>query len=312
MTYQANDVYTTTGDPVHAADLIPSLGNMLVSAAIQDCGMPHEKYFMLNAAVALEAFDPAGGITQVSHDNMTPEAWTNYTDRVRSTHWFERFPESDGRRLLTWKGRFSNVTNIVNFYSTQEEVVCDGDGKPKDIGREYSWYNQEYCKGRWTWMLHPNEGGWAFNSYYDASLFSHMAPSDAAELTDAQLLQTPFFLDFSNPEMHTSSNGLIVATNYLYRAEMLAYAIPSESYAVGANPLPGRDDVPYIDRDKPKLGSYNMSVLFDIGIDALPINGTNAKDKHRDWQHSTFAQRSYKRVHQLFKKITQLMKENQK
>ena len=161
-------------------------------------------------------------------------------------------------------------------------------------------------------MLHQNEGGWAFNSYYDASLFSHMAPSDAAELTDAQLQQTTFFLDFSNPEMHTSSNGLIVATNYLYRAEMLAYAIPSESYAVGANPLPGRDDVPYIDRDKPRLGSYNMAVLFDIGIDDLPINGTNAKDKHRDWQHSTFAQRSYKRVHQLFKKITQLMKEDQK
>ena len=32
-----------------------SLGNMLVSAAIQDFGMPYEKYFMLNAAVAPEA-----------------------------------------------------------------------------------------------------------------------------------------------------------------------------------------------------------------------------------------------------------------
>ena len=40
--------------------------------------------------------------------------------------------------------------------------------------------------------------------------------------------------------------GKILATNYLYRAEMLAYAIPSESYAVGENPLPGRDDVSYI------------------------------------------------------------------
>ena len=112
--------------------------------------------------------------------------------------------------------------------------------------------------------------------------------------------------------MHTSPDGAVVASNYLYRAEMLAYAIPSESYAVGANPLPGRDDVPYIDRDKPKLGSYNMAALFDIGIDDLPINGTKAKDKHRDWQHSTFVQRSYKRTHQLFKKITQLLKETQK
>ena len=63
-------------------------------------------------------------------------------------------------------------------------------------------------------------------------------PDEAAALSNWQLQQTPFFLDFVNPEMHSSSNGLIVATNYLYRAEMLAYAIPSESYATGANPLP--------------------------------------------------------------------------
>ncbi len=107
-----------------------SLGNMLVSAAIQDCGMQYEKFFLLNAAVAMEAFDPTDGITQASHDNMTPQAWTNYTDRVRATHWYNLFPEGDGRRLLTWKGRFANVTNIVNFYSTQEEVVCNGDGEP--------------------------------------------------------------------------------------------------------------------------------------------------------------------------------------
>ena len=25
-----------------------------------------------------------------SHDNMTPQAWTNYADRVRSTHWYDK------------------------------------------------------------------------------------------------------------------------------------------------------------------------------------------------------------------------------
>ena len=285
-----------------------SLGNMLVSAAIQDYGMQYEKFFMLNAAIAMEAFDPTNGITQVSHDNMTPEAWTNYTDRVRATHWFELFPEGDGRRLLTWKGRFANVTNIVNFYSTQEEVVCNGDGRPKDIGREYSWYNQEYSKGSWTWMLHPNEGGWAFNSYYDTSLFSHMTPSDAAELTDAQLQQMPFFLDFSSPEMHASSNGAVIATNYLYRAEMLAYAIPAESYAVGANPILGMEEMSSYSISGKLYFNHNMAALFTSGIDDLPTNGEKAKYKHRDWQHSTFVQRSYKRVHQLFKIIDQHIK----
>ena len=51
---------------------------MLVSAAIQDYGMEYEKYFMLNAAVAMEAFAPTNGITQVSHDNMTPIRFSGF------------------------------------------------------------------------------------------------------------------------------------------------------------------------------------------------------------------------------------------
>ena len=289
--------------------LAHSLGNMLVSAAIQDYGMPHEKYFMLNAAVAMEAFDLTNGITQASHDDMTPEAWTNYVDRVRATHWYELFPVNDGRRLLTWKGRFCNVTNIVNFYSSQEEVVCNGDGKPKDVGREYSWYNQEYSKGNWTLMSHPNEGGWAFNSFYDTvthpdpdnellEVVDHLPPAAADNLSNDALQQHPFFLDFASSQMHTSSNGANVATNYLYRAEMIAYAIPAESYAVGANSLP---------QLVAKELNFNMATITD-GQEDLPVNGKMAKDKHRDWQHGTFVQRSYKRTRQLFKTIIEIMK----
>ena len=297
-----------------------SLGNMLVSAAIQDYGMPHEKYFMLNAAVAMEAFDPTNGITQASHDNMTPEAWTNYTDRVRATHWYELFPGNDGRRSLTWKGRFCNVTNIVNFYSSQEEVVCNGDGRPKDIAREYSWYNQEYCKGEWTLMSHPNEGGWAFNRYYDAvthpdpdnellEVVDHLPPSEANALSDLALRQHPFFLDFVNQEMHTSSNGQIVASNYLYRAEMLAYAIPSESYAVGANPVLGLTEMTINSASGKLYFNHNMASVFTYGRNDLPENhAMDSKKMHRNWQHSTFVQRSYKRVHQLFKVINQHIK----
>jgi len=299
--------------------LAHSLGNMLVSAAIQDHRMPHEKYFMLNAAVAMEAFDPTNGITQASHDNMTPEAWTNYTDRVRATHWHELFPEGDGRRLLTWKGRFCNVTNIVNFYSTQEEVVCNGDGSLKDLGREYSWYNQECRKGNWTLMLHDNEGGWAFNRFYDTmthpdpgnhalEFVEHLSPAAADGLSDDVLRLRPFFLDFANPGMYTSPNGEIVASNYLYRAEILAYAIPAESYAVGANPLPGLNAYTnQVTNEKVPSRNYNMA-LYMVGQEDLPENGTKAKDKYKDWQHSTFVQRSYKRTHQLFKRIMQAMK----
>ena len=303
--------------------LAHSLGNMLVSAAIQDYGMEYERYFMLNAAIALEAFDPVDGITPASHDNMTPEAWTNYTDNVRATHWFERFPEGDGRRLLTWKGRFSNVTNIVNFYSTQEEVVNNGDGHEQSLFvRNYVWYNQETRKGMWPMMLHEYEGGWAFNLFYDTVTGSwvgneyveqryHMNPTNAAGLTDLQLQQMPFFLDFYNSEMHTSPNGAIVESNYLYRAEMLAYAIPAESYAVGANPLPGLNaHTNVVTNESIPSRNFNMADIDDGQAD-LPPNEAEPTKRHRDWQHSTFVQRSYKRVHQLYRVIIQHVKENQ-
>ena len=301
--------------------LAHSLGNMLVSAAIQDCGMPHEKFFMLNAAVAMEAFDPTGGITQVSHDNMTPEAWTNYTDRVRATHWFERFPAGDGRRLLTWKGRFGNVTNIVNFYSTQEEVVNNGDGDSHSIyQRDYVWYNQETRKGSWPLMLHEYEGEWEFNGYYDTTTnywlggllhteTCHMPPAAADQLSDGQLQQIPFFLDFVNAEMHSSSNGAIVANNYLYRAEMLAYAIPAESFAVGANPLSGLNAYTNtVTNESVPSRNFNMA-SFIAGQEDLPENEDDEpENRYRDWQHSTFVQRSYKRTGRLYKEIIWFMK----
>ena len=59
-----------------------SLGNMLVSAARQDHGLQYEKYFMVNAAVPVEAYDPAGGVKtyvdgrQVS-DLSSESAFTN-------------------------------------------------------------------------------------------------------------------------------------------------------------------------------------------------------------------------------------------
>ena len=138
-----------------------------------------------------------------------------------------------------------------------------------------------------------------------------MPPAVADQLPDAQLQQIPFFLDFVCSEMHSSSNGAIVANNYLYRAEMLAYAIPAESFAVGANPLPGL--VPMMTNSPPEDLYYNhdMAILFTSGRGDLPENhATDTKKMHRNWQHSTFVQRSYKRVYQLFKVIIQHIKES--
>ena len=197
----------------------------------------------------------------------------------------------------------------------------NGDGDWHTIvKRNYVWYNQETRKGVWPAMLHEYEGGWEFNPYHDTVTGSYvgneyvenrqkMSPQNAADLTDEQLQDHPFFLDFVSPEMHSSSNGLIVATNYLYRAEMLAYAIPAESFAVGANSIPFLDDIESLTEIRD--GNYNMATLFTSGRNELPANEGNPKKRHRDWQHSTFVQRSFKRVHQLYKVIIQLVKETQ-
>ena len=87
-----------------------SIGNMLVSAAIQDWQMPCERFFMLNAAVAAEAYDPStNAVNAVTIDRMLPREWVGYDALLNAAHWSELFDVGVGRRKLTWKGRFSNV-----------------------------------------------------------------------------------------------------------------------------------------------------------------------------------------------------------
>ena len=98
-----------------------------------------------------------------------------------------------------------------------------------------------------------------------------------------------------------------MATNYLYRAEMLAYAIPSESYAVGANPLPMLNAYTNaVTNENVPSWNYDMASFIE-GQDDLPLNGGEADEKYRDWQHSTFVQRSYKRTRHLFHEIIRII-----
>lgn len=53
-----------------------------------------------------------------------------------------------------------DVDKTVNFYSSKDEVVVNGDGDWHTIlKRNFVWYNQEIRKGAWPLMLHDNEGG---------------------------------------------------------------------------------------------------------------------------------------------------------
>ncbi|MBN2368332.1 hypothetical protein JXC34_04900 [Candidatus Woesearchaeota archaeon] len=172
-----------------------SLGVMLSSKAVLD-GANVEKYFMIDGAVAIEAFD---GHAEYVIDMQHPD-WEGYDDRLFSSEWHKLFTsqynweKKDARSSLTWRDFFSGVlekTDVYNFYSSGEEVLAKHDyfrhpdmwdvsGIDKDDWWEvvlellkggnlyegtWAWALQEKLKGRHKydgWMGSP-WGGWGLN-----------------------------------------------------------------------------------------------------------------------------------------------------
>jgi hypothetical protein len=179
-----------------------SLGNMVASAAIEDWGAPVANYFMMNAAVALEAYDASESRnpTSPNHD-MVHRDWDNpggvYKESLRASQFYTLFPEEDHRRSLTWRGRFGRVVpnmRVWNYHSTGEEVLAAhpqhkysgvflkslrsfflGFFTSRETSVEfarYVWAEQEKNKGRGLTILNgfdlvragsSDVGGWGFN-----------------------------------------------------------------------------------------------------------------------------------------------------
>ena len=287
--------------------LAHSLGNMLVSTAKQDHGLQYAKYFMLNAAVAVEAYDAANGVTAESKAGMMHPDWVGYPDRVRASHWWELFPDGDGRHSLTWRNFFTNVTDTVNYYSSEEEVLANGNGVvPNFPRRNHAWSDQELWKGNKPITDVPlvsmgrDEGGWAFNRdhyVYEQppgppapATLRRRRPDETTNLTDAVLRACPFFGHFENRNIYTSTNGVMVATNAAYRAQLLADAIPSESFAAGANSVPAWGDEGW------GKNNVNMAVRFK---DANNFS----KSAVQNWIHSLFVGAPYMCVHGFYDDI---------
>ena len=143
-----------------------SLGNMVVCSAIEDYWAWADRYYMVDSAIAMEAFD--AGLTNQSF--MTHPDWRDYPERLYASEWHQLFPDGDGRRALTWRGRFQDVpqfTELYNFYSSGEEVLENRPGNddptaldlialqiqlddPGFLVGQYPWALQELLKGRAT------------------------------------------------------------------------------------------------------------------------------------------------------------------
>ena len=291
-----------------------SLGNMVVSAAAQDWGMQYERYFMLNAAVPVEAYD-ATAVTMETRASMTPPVWSGYAERLKAVNWRGLFASGDARSSLTWQGRFACVGNIVNYYSSEEEVLKNGSGNDPLPGREYAWYYQETHKGRKPYIpiynMGRNEGGWGFNPAYDTVVSEynqqtgqwvdrtfHLTPEQAAAVTN-DLRTVPFFLPVEDPALHATN--AMPQMSYALRAQLLADAIPALSFAVGANPVD-------------KLGGegenkYNVNMASWFKNTEMLNKFTNIDDdEHREWRHTFFLKVPYSIVKKFYKNLSNRVK----
>ncbi|MGC6454937.1 MAG: hypothetical protein ACON46_00240, partial [Coraliomargaritaceae bacterium] len=165
-----------------------SLGNMVVSNAIENHSFSPARFCMLNAAVPIEAFTA----TQTSNSDqpqsnmpkhMTEKSWQAYPDRLYAANWYELFPDTDKRSQLTWKDRFESVRNrAYNFYSTGEDVLKNAKNgetvtaalldhfKNWVTGQNagsHAWVTQEIAKGGKNLLTHVAfselHGGWKRN-----------------------------------------------------------------------------------------------------------------------------------------------------
>ena len=261
--------------------LAHSLGNMLTCAAIVRHGLQYSKYYMLNAAVPIEAFD-ADAEAQV---NMKPLAWQRYSDDLFSSNWYDKFGAEDGRRALTWRGIFASVHNAVNCYSPTEDVL----GNAPAVGAGGAWSAQELLKGTGTMYLLPcvrREGGWGFNPDHTMPL-SQNNELLKTEYTDEEMVTSPPFLPFAERDWLHSTNAVTATQIAEVRDRILADGIPALTFAAGANETGGATD------------DYNYN-SFMANVESWPRFSRENGVKRLLWHHSDIKNIAYYFVYPLF------------
>lgn len=248
-----------TGDALAAALNLPagtditiaahSLGNMLVSHAIQDGGFAPSRYYMINAAVPLEAYDFAGVLAE-QRAAMTEQGWKDSDPRLYSANWHELFRDDPGdfRQRLTWKDRFQSVLpRVYNFFSPGEDVVENSTFDSASVvtkilrqGFNFSrgaWKAQELVKGvGWTSSLADlfmarGQAGWERDLWY--------LGVPPAAIGNQELRTRPYFDEFIerdliHPDPARASNR---AAEKKVQYDLLARGLPALSFAAAANPL---------------------------------------------------------------------------
>jgi hypothetical protein len=290
-----------------------SLGNMVTLSAISDWNAPISQYFMLDAAVPIEAIDPTA-----TTNMMIYSTWTAYSNRVFASDWYQLFPNNDARSTLFWNNRLGNLGNVdvYNFFSSGEEILrtYTTNPPPSVLGKvrtqitdfwpfgipfgTYTWYWQEKGKGTCgqDWFLGSSHGGWRFpvNEYGDPN---PVPPATANSLPNATLRQTPIF-DFGSyfdsvtgpfPDLTLTNNANGSAYAQANRNRILSDAIPAMSLVTGANPVPS-----FSPPKSPVQKNFDMMTFRNGWPQGRTGNEANK------WHHSDFHEVAYTFTYQLF------------
>jgi pimeloyl-ACP methyl ester carboxylesterase len=300
----ATNINALSGEKIILAH---SLGNMLVSSAAKDYGLVYSKYYMINAAVPMEAYDE-----DANNSLMIDGAWSDIPESMRASRYSDLFSHTpnDFRFGLSWKGRFAGIQNAINCYSPTEDVLKNpkvnkifGMSAGSDFGG--AWSQQELFKGCALWYGVNSiafsgaeiEGGWGINARYMANPLAYIPlsgfnPSYFSEYTREDLITKPLFTGMNEERMSTTNELNFVDANL--RAKMLGDAIPAESFAAGANETGGG------------VLNYNMQIDTPNG---WPESRSEEKDGNivQYWYHSDIKNVSYYYVYKLFEKF---IKEN--
>ena len=297
-----------------------SLGNMIASHAIQRGGFKPDRYFMINAAVPVEAYSP-GEVTAAEQRDMVEHDWKSYDPRLYAANWHALFGQSDHRSELTWKNRFSGVVPMIyDFYSLGDDVVSNGEnidtasvaaqllrqGVDTSTGM---WKAQELVKGvNWSasamsLLMQRGQAGWGFNlDWYlyrgtgtSGTFISRRYPDEAGEtdVPTTSLKSRPFFNLFAEAALTVSDTftASLKAGEKKVQYDVLARGITSQSHAVATRRLLSLD---------PTLRNFDMEA---VGRTAKqwPTEGHTREGAEGRWLHSDFKAVALPYVQPMFK-----------
>lgn len=331
--YTADDLAALVNEIDGTKNIIAhSLANMMAGSAIQDFGMGFNKYFMLNPAVALEAYQANIAHPQQMRNTDWDEYYfgadynsadVTYADqngrKLWSVEWYRFFDgTNDARKNLTWRNRFAKVaanTNVIQYYSSGDEVLQPGEeGDPNDLGPVFSggrnaWNIQEKGKGTTELVALLGGGaaaGWGFNETCETDptdntetcnsngVLTYTQAESFFNKTKEELILTPYFDPFSNTGLNDANTNESNSLTAVNKnyPRTLAYELPALSFAAGGT----------------KVAAFPITRAFDMNTQMTETGIWPATRLEQlgsiQWLHSDFKNIAYRYTYKLFDDMT--------